>query len=127
MGLNGIDWNNGWRTPDGKFTSPQEGGISGQDAVDAVRKDLSGKGWTDMGSELSVRNSSGQLRRYDLVFRKPDGTVVGVEVKSNTASKTKAQRTFDDGVSKATPAKGVGKFKGQEIEEVLTVKKVKCS
>lgn len=127
LGLNGIEWNNGWRTSDGKFASPQGSGISGQKAVDAVRTDLSGRDWTHLGDELSVRNSSGQLRRYDLVFRKPDGTVIGVEVKSNTASKTKAQRIFDNGVSKAPPAKGVGKFKGQEIEEVLTVKKVKCS
>lgn len=127
FGLNGVIWNNGWRTTNGKFGSPQGPGKSGQGAVDAVRTDLSGKGWTHLGDELSVRNSTGQLRRYDLVFKKPDGTTVGVEVKSNAASKTKAQRVFDNGVSKVTPAKGVGKFKGQEIEEVLTIKKVKCS
>ena len=38
------------------------------------------KKWTHLGDELSVRNSNGQLRRYDLVFKKPDGTIVGVEV-----------------------------------------------
>ena len=122
LGLNEIGWNNGWRTPDGKFASPQ-GGISGQGAVDQVRTQLSDKGWTHLGDELSVRNSNGQLRRYDLVFKKPDGTIVGVEVKSNTATKTKAQRLFDEGVSKATPTKGVGKFKGQEV---LTIKNVMC-
>ena len=75
FGLSGIEWNNGWRTSNGKFASPQGGGISGQGAVDAVRTDLSSNnGWTYLGDELSVRNSSGQLRRYDLVFRKPDGT-----------------------------------------------------
>jgi hypothetical protein len=103
------------------------GGISGQGAVDQVRTQLSDKGWTHLGDELSVRNSNGQLRRYDLVFKKPDGTIVGVEVKSNTATKTKAQRLFDEGVSKATPAKGVGKFKGQEVQEVLTIKNVICN
>ncbi|MBW4777557.1 hypothetical protein [Prevotella histicola] len=104
----------------------RKGGISGQGAVDQVRTQLSDKGWTHLGDELSVRNSNGQLRRYDLVFKKPDGTIVGVEVKSNTATKTKAQRLFDEGVSKATPAKGVGKFKGQEVQEVLTIKNVMC-
>ena len=129
LGLNEVGWNNGWRTPDGKFASPQGGGISGQGAVDQVRTQLSNKNkkWTHLGDELSVRNSNGQLRRYDLVFKKPDGTIVGVEVKSNTATKTKAQRLFDEGVSKATPAKGVGKFKGQEVQEVLTIKNVICN
>ena len=46
------------------------GGISGQGAVDQVRTQLSDKGWTHLGDELSVRNSNGQLRRYDLVFKK---------------------------------------------------------
>ena len=104
----------------------RKGGISGQGAVDQVRTQLSDKGWTHLGDDLSVRNSNGQLRRFDLVFKKPDGTIVGVEVKSNTATKTKAQRLFDEGVSKATPAKGVGKFKGQEVQEVLTIKNVIC-
>ena len=27
LGLNEIGWNNGWRTPDGKFASPQGGGF----------------------------------------------------------------------------------------------------
>ena len=128
LGLNEVGWNNGWRTPDGKFASPQGGGISGQGAVDQVRTQLSNKNkeWTHLGDELSVRNSNGQLRRYDIVFKKPDGTIVGVEVKSNTATKTKAQRLFDEGVSKATPAKGVGKFKGREVQEVLTINNVMC-
>lgn len=53
----------------------KDGEFLGRGAVDAVRTDLSSnKGWTHLGDEMSVRNSSGQLRRYDLVFRKPDGT-----------------------------------------------------
>lgn len=41
----------------------KEGEFLGRGAVDAVRTDLSSnKGWTHLGDELSVRNSSGQLR-----------------------------------------------------------------
>ena len=78
-----------------------------------------------MGEELTVVNESGKRRRFDLVFKNSDGELVGVEVKSNSATKTKSQRLFDLGVTSDNPAKGVGKFKGNEITKIETYK-VKC-
>ena len=91
---------NGWRTPDGKFASPLGGGKPGQAAVDEVSKAINArKGWRVVGEEVSVRNSGGQLRRYDLVAESPSGRLIGIEVKSGTATRNAAQRTFDMGLN----------------------------
>ena len=97
-GLCGI-WNNGWRTPDGKFTTPNSTERAGEKAVKAVKEKLLDEGFIFIGEELTVVNDSGKRRRYDLVFKDSDGSLVGVEVKSNSATKTKSQRLFDAGVT----------------------------
>ena len=118
-------WNNGWRTSDGKFATPNSTERAGEQAVIAVKEKLSNDGWTFIGEELTVVNDSGQRRRYDLVFKDSEGVLVGVEVKSNSAIKTKSQRLFDAGVTPDTPAIGVGKFRGNEITKTVTYK-VSC-
>ena len=64
-----------------------------------------------------------QGRYYDGLALKPDGTYEGVEVKSGTASRDLAQRTFDNKVSPANPA--AARLGGQEIKitsvRVITV------
>ncbi|WP_431075154.1 putative T7SS-secreted protein [Microbacterium phyllosphaerae] len=64
-----------------------------------------------------------QVRTYDGLIRNPDGTYVGVEVKSGSGSQNAAQRGFDGTVSRETPATGV--LNGQRIEIVqVLLKKV---
>lgn len=64
--------------------------LTGRDAIpDQVRAKLPG------GS---------QGRYYDGLALKPDGTYEGIEVKSGTASRDAAQRTFDGKVSSSNPA-----------------------
>ena len=36
------------------------------------------------------------MRRYDIVARKPDGSIVGIEVKSATATRTAQQKLIDN-------------------------------
>lgn len=54
---------------------------------------------TQMRSSTSEPGGSwadGTLRRYDLVARKPDGSIVGIEVKSGTATRTAQQKLIDN-------------------------------
>jgi hypothetical protein len=44
----------------------------------------------------------------------------GVDVKSGSASLTKSQREFDEGVSESSPAKAIGRYKKDDIEVVRT-------
>lgn len=46
-----------------------------------------------------------QGRFYDRIVQLDDGTWVGLEVKSGSASKTAAQKAFDAAVSPTTPAR----------------------
>jgi hypothetical protein len=83
------------RTPDGKFAG-KTGTIPGTPAVlDAQRIVDSRAGWQVVGREISVRDASGTLRRYDLVAKNPAGEFVGIEVKGGGATLTAQQRAVD--------------------------------
>jgi RHS repeat-associated protein len=103
---------NGWRDPKGKFVSPLtpvRPGIS----AEVTAKPLilaANPGSTLIGTQVGVRNAQGQLRYYDYVIKDEDGVDEGIDVKSGTASLTKSQREFDEGVSKDSPALGVGRY-----------------
>lgn len=106
-------WNNGWRTADGKFASPNGAGRSGAAAEQSVWAAVSQKpGWSVIQGNVGVKNASGQLRYYDGVAVSPRGRVIGLEVKSGSAVKTPAQRIFDSGVNTYNPAVGVGRHAG---------------
>ncbi len=119
---NNVEWNNGWRTPDGKFASPNGAGRGGaaaeQSVWDAVRQK---PGWDVIEGQVGVRNASGQLRYYDGAAVSPRGRVIGLEVKSGSAVKTGAQRTFDAGVNTFNPASGVGQNAGLEVGRSLEI------
>jgi RHS repeat-associated protein len=104
-----LVWNNGWRTLDGKFASPLGGGRAGAAAEQAVWDAVRQKpGWTVIEGRVSVRNAAGDLRVYDGAAVSPRGRVIGLEVKSGSATRNGAQSTFDAGVNTFNPAFGVG-------------------
>ncbi|WKT59635.1 RHS repeat-associated core domain-containing protein [Microbulbifer thermotolerans] len=116
-------WNNGWRTDDGKFASPngleRAGAAAEQKVWDAVKKK---PGWSIIEGRVSVRNADGQLRVYDGAAVSPRGRIIGLEVKSGSARKTAAQRNFDSGVNTNNPAVGVGKSRGINVGRSLEIR-----
>ena len=108
-----VAWNNGWRTPDGKFASPNGKGLPGASAEKATWEAIKSKpGWRVIEGRVSVRDASGQLRVYDGAAVSPRGRVIGLETKSGSATRNAKQRTFDSGVNTQNPAVGVGKYDG---------------
>ena len=95
-GDDGVCWNNGWRTTDGKFASPCGSGQSGREAEEAVWDAVAQKpGWRVIRGRVYVRDPDGAVRVYDGVAISPRGRAIGLEVKSNSATRTASQRTFD--------------------------------
>lgn len=83
-------------------------------------------GYEILGKEISVRSKSGKLRRYDIVVRKPDGTVSGIEVKSGTAVRTPQQRMIDNELLKNGGMETVGNnAKNRNISFIDTVEVIK--
>ncbi|WDE02340.1 RHS repeat domain-containing protein [Thalassomonas actiniarum] len=118
-----VKWNNGWRTPDGKFASPNGSGTAGAAQEQAVWDAIKQKpGWNVIEGRVSVRNSSGQLRVYDGAAVSPRGRTIGLEVKSGSARKTAAQRNFDSSVNTFNPATGVGKSSGISIGRTIEIR-----
>lgn len=117
-------WNNGWRTTDGKFASPNgaaRGGAAAEQSVwDAIKEKF---GWRVIEGSVGARSASGQVRYYDGAAVSPRGRVIGLEVKSGTASKTPAQRAFDSGVNTQNPAIGIGQNQGLEIGRSLEIRR----
>jgi hypothetical protein len=63
--------------------------------------------------------STDQPRYYDGLFKNPDGTYTGVEVKSGTATRDPAQRLFDGTVSRDRPAGAI--LDGERIEIIQVI------
>ncbi|MEK6345746.1 MAG: hypothetical protein V4737_18200 [Curtobacterium sp.] len=61
-------------------------------------------------------------RVYDGLAEKPDGTYVGVEIKSGTATRNAEQRAFDNAVSPENPATATLNGKTIKITEVIEQK-----
>gem|GEM_PF-1935266 len=119
----GAKWNNGWRTADGKFASPNGPGTAGAAAEQKVWDAVKQKpGWSVIEGRVSVRNADGQLRVYDGAAVSPRGRTIGLEVKSGAATKTAAQRDFDSGVNTYNPAVGVGNSNGVNVGRSLEIR-----
>jgi hypothetical protein len=117
-----VVWNNGWRTLDGKFASPLGAGRSGAAAEQAVWDAISQKpGWSVIEGRVSVRNAAGDLRVYDGAAVSPRGRVIGLEVKSGSATRTGAQSAFDAGVNTFNPAVGVGQNSGLQVGRSILI------
>jgi RHS repeat-associated protein len=92
----GVCWNNGWRTSDGKFASPCGAGRSGEEAEESVWDAVAQKpGWRIVRGRVYVRDPDGVVRVYDGVAISPRGRAIGLEVKSGNARRTASQREFD--------------------------------
>ena len=119
-----VKWNNGWRTPDGKFASPKgterAGGQAEEEVWDAISKK---EGWGVRRGRIYTKDSTGQVRVYDGAAITPDGKYIGLEVKSGKAQKTKAQREFDNRISRSNPAIGVGQSEGITISHSITIRR----
>ncbi|WP_231756731.1 DUF4143 domain-containing protein [Lignipirellula cremea] len=106
---------------------PKKGGeiIPGSRAVDTVEDIFKKrKGYEILGREISFVNpATGQLRRYDLVVRTPGRKIIGIEVKSGTASRNAAQRTFDKLVNSRSSALRATGRKAAELN-VTNINKV---
>lgn len=123
---NGVRWNNGWRTADGKFASPRGAGRAGASAESAVWDAVEAKpGWEVVRGRVSVRDASGQLRVYDGAAISPRGRVIGLEVKSGSGRLTPAQRAFDTGLNSSgtNTLQGVGRSSNLEIRRALEVRR----
>lgn len=70
---------------------------------------------------IYTKDNTGQVRVYDGAAITPDEKYIGLEVKSGKAQKTKAQREFDNRISKSNPAIGVGPSEGITITHSITI------
>jgi hypothetical protein len=95
------------RNSKGHFVG-NSGTIPGTPAVRAAENILKDEGNEIIGNEISVRGPEGTLRRYDIVARSPDGTVVGVEVKSGSAVRTIQQKEMDEALIRSGGFNTVG-------------------
>ena len=119
-----VKWNNGWRTKDGKFASPRGTQKAGEQAEKEVWDAIAQKeGWSVRTGRIYTKDSTGQVRVYDGMAIDPKGRKIGIEVKSGSARKTRAQREFDKRVSKNNPAKGIGRSKGIKIDHTITIRR----
>ena len=117
------------RDSKGQFAG-KTGVVPGTPGVDQVEKMIKTSpeysGYEILGKEISVRSKSGKLRRYDIVVRKPDGTVSGIEVKSGTAVRTPQQRMIDNELLKNGGMETVGNnAKNRNISFIDTVEVIK--
>nr|HMN42682.1 hypothetical protein [Phycisphaerales bacterium] len=123
----GVAWNNGWRTADGRFASPQGAGRPGAAAENAVWDAVEGKpGWQVIRGRVSARDASGQLRVYDGAARPPGSADwIGLEVKSGSARLTAEQRAFDSALNASGPqtVTGCGQNAGLPIRRAIEIRR----
>jgi hypothetical protein len=90
-------------------------------AEKAVMDDLAAQGKKVIRSQVAVR-ANGQLRYYDCAIDLGNGKLIGVEVKSGTASLTPEQRAFDDWIKAGNTAGTVGRYAGQyDVVDVMLI------
>jgi hypothetical protein len=83
--------------------------------------DLAAQGKKVIRSQVAVR-ANGQLRYYDCAIDLGNGKLIGVEVKSGTASLTPEQRAFDDWIKAGNTAGTVGRYAGQyDVVDVMLI------
>jgi len=69
-------------------------------------------------------DATGQIRVYDGYALSPNGRVIGLEVKSGTASLTAEQRAFDLRLNSnyQNKAFGIGQHDGLQIDRALEIR-----
>ena len=111
-----VEWNNGWRTKDGKFASQNGAGKPGGWAEREVWNQLKTdhQDWTVIEHGVYTKNAQGQIRIYDGAVLTDEGLWLGIETKSGKAGKTKSQKDFDKMVSITNPVDVYGKSKTKD-------------
>ena len=109
----------------GHFAS-SNGARVGAAAEKKVMDDLAAAGHKVIRSQVATRgvvNGKNQLRYYDCAIDLGNGEIIGIEVKSGTATRTPAQRAFDDWVQAGNKPTTVGKYAGKY--KVVGVREIK--
>ena len=122
-----VRYNNGYRTADGKFASPNgnqapSGALAEVEVWNSVKMK---PGWSIIEGRVYVKDIDGNVRVYDGVAQSPSGNNIGLEVKSNTSQKTTPQRKFDNKLNSSpqNKVKGTGKNKNLEVHRAKEIRK----
>jgi hypothetical protein len=107
----------------GKFVSSSGTARVGAAAEKAVMDDLANQGYKVIRSQVAVRGNGDQLRYYDCAIDLGGGNIIGVEVKSGSATRTAAQRDFDNWILAGNHPDTVGRYAGQY--KVVDVREIK--
>jgi Flp pilus assembly pilin Flp len=112
------------RGPDGKWTKG-EGTPPGTTSEEAVWDGVAAKdGWSVERGRVHMTDHTGQVRVYDGTATSPSGRVLGLEVKSGTATKTGPQREFDNRVNSGqSDPQGMGKHRDTSIDRAVEVRR----
>jgi hypothetical protein len=96
----------------------------GAAAEKKVMDDLAAEGHKVIRSQVAVRgNVNNQLRYYDCAIDLGNGEIIGIEVKSGTATRTPEQKSFDAWVEAGNHPTTVGKYAGDY--KVVGVQEIK--
>ncbi|MGL3200226.1 MULTISPECIES: hypothetical protein [Curtobacterium] len=114
------------RSKDGTYRSQN----NDEARVDAAQKEAQGIKQVEkqLGTKVDTTKVKAKVdgvpngRIYDGLAEKPDGTYVGVEIKSGTATRNAEQRAFDNAVSPENPATATLNGKTIKITEVIEQK-----
>uniref|UniRef100_A0A942SYE7 Uncharacterized protein n=1 Tax=Neobacillus citreus TaxID=2833578 RepID=A0A942SYE7_9BACI len=114
------------RSKDSKYRSQD----NSKARIDAAQKGAQGIKQVEkkLGTEVDTTKVKARVdgvsngRVYDGLAMKPDGTYVGIEVESGTASRNADQRAFDGAVSHSNPATATRNGKIINITEVIEQK-----
>jgi len=107
----------------GHFAS-SNGARVGAAAEKKVMDDLVADGHNVIRSQVATRgNGTDQLRYYDCAIDLGNGEIIGIEVKSGTATRGPAQKSFDDWIEAGNHPMTVGKYAGQY--KVVGVQEIK--
>ncbi|WP_433374649.1 ricin-type beta-trefoil lectin domain protein [Actinoplanes sp. CA-142083] len=107
----------------GKFVSSSGTARVGAAAEKAVMDDLAAQGYNVIRTQVAVRGNGDQLRYYDCAIDLGGGNIIGVEVKSGSATRTAAQRDFDNWILAGNHPDTVGRYAGQY--KVVDVREIK--
>ncbi len=95
----------------------------GAAAEKQVMDDLADEGYNVIRSQVATRGNGNQLRYYDCAIDLGNGEIIGIEVKSGTATRTPEQRAFDAWVEAGNHPTTVGKYAGNY--KVVGVREIK--
>lgn len=116
----GVDRGDG-RDEEGKFASGNSGHIAADKEAQGLRDYSDEIGRPVIPDKVRATLPDGSQRYCDGLSPDPDGTYIGIEVKSGTSPYGGSQEAFDNAVDAGEPA--TGKLNGREIKITSVVVK----